>query len=204
MKKLTDRERNIVIVVAVVVGIFLVDRYAWTPYEASRVQLQKDLTQARDKQAQADRLIREDKTNRATYDRMIADGLKSDASTAESQMLHAIDDWARAARLNLPTVKRERMEQDKVFGRIVFRATGAGTMQAIAQFLWNVQTSRVPARVVDLQIAGRQGAKEGTDDLTVSVAISTLVRGQVPATGPANAAAAAGAVAMVGVGREGR
>ena len=67
-------------------------------------------------------------------------------------------------------------------------------MASIAKFLWDVQTSKLPTRIVDVQISSRQGSKEGTDDLTVNVAISTLVRGQVPSTSPA--AAAPSAVAM--------
>ena len=196
--KLSGRERNIVIVVGAVIGLFLVDRYAWTPYTESRERLQADLVAAREKHTKVVHLIRDDRVNKQTFDRMIAEGLKSDASAAESQIQHAVDDWARDARLNLSTVKRERMEQDKQFGRIVYRASGAGTMQSIARFLYNVQTSKIPSRVVDLQIAGRQGAKEGTDDLTVTVAISTLVRGQVPATGPA----VAGSNAVASLGRE--
>ena len=197
--KLSGRERNIVIVVAAVIGLFLVDRYAWTPYMESRERLQTDLAAAQDKYGKAMHLIHEDRANRQTFDRMIADGLKADASAAESQIQHAVDDWARDARLSLTTVKRERMEQDKQFGRIVYRASGGGTMASIARFLWNVQTAKIPSRIVDLQIAGRQGAKEGTDDLTMTVAISTLVRGQVPATGPAPAGSAGG---VASVGRE--
>jgi hypothetical protein len=191
MQKLSPRERNIVIIVGAVVLLFLVDRYAWTPYTEARDQKAADLAAAQERQSKARHLLNDDKVNRRTFEQMIADGLKSDPSATESQMLHAIDDWARDARLSLPTVKRERMEQDKQFGRIVFRATGAGTMASIAKFLWDVQTSKLPTRIVDLQISSRQGSREGTDDLTLNVAISTLVRGQVPATSPAGAAAPA-------------
>lgn len=188
---MSTRERNILLVVAGVVVLFLADRYAWTPYTDAREQLQADLAAAKDKQLKAVHLIKEDRTNRQRFDQMIADGLKTDPSASESQMLHAVDDWARDARLNLQTVKRERMEQDKQFGRIVFRATASGNMAAVARFLWDVQTTKLPARIVDLQISLRQGAKEGTDDLSMTVAVSTLVRGQVPATGPATPAAVA-------------
>jgi hypothetical protein len=183
--KMSARERNILIVVIAVVGIFLVDRYAWTPYTEAREQARADLTAAQEKRIKAQHLIRDDKLNRATFKQMIEDGMKTDPSASESQMLHAIDDWAHDARLNLPQIKRERMEQDKQFGRIVFRASGNGTMASIARFLWDVQTTKLPARVVELQVTSRQGAREGTDDLTLTVAISTLVQGQVPATAPA-------------------
>jgi Tfp pilus assembly protein PilO len=198
--KMSPRERNIVMVVGAVIVLFLADRYAWSPYMAAREQSQADLAAARDKQIKAQHLLKEDRTNRQTFDKMIADGLQTDPSAAESQMLHAVDDWARDAHVNLQTVKRERMEQDKQFGRIVFRATAMGNMASLARFLWDVQTTKLPARVVDLQIALRQGAKEGTDDLSMTVAVSTLVRGQVPASGPSTPVAMASAPAS----REGR
>jgi hypothetical protein len=188
-QNLSPRERNILIIVGAVLLLFLVDRYAWTPYLDARDSLAADLADARDRQTKARHLINDDKVNRRTFDQMVADGLKSDPSAAESQMLHAIDDWTRDARLSPPNVKRERMEQDKQFGRIVFRVNGSGNMASIARFLWDVQTSKLPTHIVDLQIASRQGSKEGTDDLTLNVAISTLVRGQVPATAPTAAVA---------------
>lgn len=193
-QKLSPRERKVVFIVGAVVLLFLVDRYAWTPYTEARERLAGELSAAQDRATKARHLLNDDKVNRRTFDQMVADGLKTDPSATESQMLHAIDDWARDARLSLPTVKRERMEQDKQFGRIVFRATGAGNMSSIARFLWDVQTSKLPTRVVDVQISSRQGSKEGSDDLTINVAISTLVRGQVPSTSPT--AAVTGTVAM--------
>jgi Tfp pilus assembly protein PilO len=184
-QKLSPRERNIVYIVGAVLLLFLADRYAWTPYTEARDHLAADLTAAQERHSKTMRLLNDDKANRRAFEQMIADGQKTDPSATESQMLHAIDDWARDARLSLPSVKRERMEQDKQFGRIVFRATGAGNMASIARFLWDVQTSKLPTRIVDLQITSRQGSKEGSDDLTITVAISTLIRGEVPSTSPA-------------------
>jgi type II secretory pathway component PulM len=188
---LSKRERNIAVVVGAALLLFVADQFAWTPYTEAREQLGKDLAAARDRERGVERLLSDDKKNKQAFNGMIADGLQADPSETESQMLHAIDDWGRDARLSVQTVKRDRMEQDKQFGRIVFRATGQGNIAAVARFLWNVQTSKLPTRVTDVQIGSRQGSREGTDDLTVTVVVSTLVRGQVPATGPSPAMASA-------------
>ena len=45
-------------------------------------------------------------------------------------------------------------------------------MSAVANFLWKVRTSSIPARVTDIVLSARP---EGSDNLTVTVGISTLV-----------------------------
>ena len=93
------------------------------------------------------------------------------ASETESQLQNNVVSWAQDAGLTLPAVKSERTEKEKDFYKFTVRATGTGTMQQIGRFLYRMQTAQVPVRVSELTISTR---KEGTDDLSVQMAISTI------------------------------
>lgn len=177
--KLSQREKRIVWVVVAVVGLWAGDQYGLTPYMDKRAALAKELDQARATALQNQRLIDLYQPNLKTLKEMQDNGLTSDPSAMEGRVLHSVDDWARDARLSLQTVKRERMEQDKQYGRIVFNASGTGNMEAVSRFLWNIQTAKIPARVTDAVISSR---KDGVDDLQLTVKFSTLVAGPVPTT----------------------
>ena len=102
----------------------------------------------------------------------IAGPLKKNASEAESQMLQNIALWARDARMTPPSIdKPDRVEKEREFNKMTFRASGAGGMAQIGNFLWRLHTSTIPVRISEMTIASH---KEGADELTIQLGISTI------------------------------
>lgn len=155
----------------VIVGLLAVDWMFLSPLLAKNRELGDLLDKAQTSREDANRLIKNARRLSTQWDTLTKTTLKRDASDAEGQVLNSVREWAQEARMTLSSVKPERTERDKDFVRITFRATGAGRMSEIGQFLYKIQTARVPVRIVDLQIASR---KEATDDLTVQLGIATI------------------------------
>lgn len=168
---LSRRERYIVIATVAVVGFLALDQLLLTPLFDRREVIQAQTTQRLEELARANALF----TNRARLNRkwieMTGTSLQTDGSTAESQIISGVGDWAREAGLNLSSVKPERAEKEKQFQKITFRANATGNMAAISRFMWRLQTSKVPIRVIDLSITTR---RDGVDDLSLDVGMSTL------------------------------
>src|SRR5439155_8080354 len=101
----------------------------------------------------------------------VAGSVRKDASEAESQVLHNVRDWANETGINLASIKPERNEKEKDFQKLIFRATGTGSMAQVGRFLHRIQTASMPIRITDLTISSR---KDGVDDLSLSVAIATI------------------------------
>jgi hypothetical protein len=177
---LSRRERYIVISTVIVVGFLGLDQLVLTPLFDRREVVQAQTTQRLQELARANALF----TNRTRLNRkwneMSGTTLKTDGSTAESQIIRAVGDWAVEAGLNLSSVKPERAEKEKQFMKITFRANATGNMAAISRFMWRLQTSKVPIRVTDLSITTR---RDGMDDLSLDLGISTLYVPPEPAKG---------------------
>jgi Type II secretion system (T2SS), protein M subtype b len=180
MIKLTPRERNIFIVVVGVIALWGLDVVAIAPLLTARSELQSQTMAATESLQQATHLFAVERIDRRKWEQMMRYGLKTDASAAESQMLHAIGDWSRDAGLTLTGNKPDRAEAAKPFQKITFHVTTTGNLAAVNRFLWDAETAMIPTRIEDLTIASR---KEGTDDLSLSIAISTLCI-VPPATAP--------------------
>jgi hypothetical protein len=99
------------------------------------------------------------------------DGLTGDQSKAETQALNNASDWAYAAGVNITALKSERTSEAGPFLIISFHVTGNASMSAIKRMLISFETAKIPVRVNDMQITPR---KEGTDDLTIQLSLSTL------------------------------
>jgi hypothetical protein len=90
---------------------------------------------------------------------------------AESQVLHALGDWAAKAGVNMVSLKPERSTKKTLLPEIDFRASGTGSMVAVSRFLHQLETSDIPLKIKALQLAAR---KEGLDDLSLQVQVSTI------------------------------
>jgi Tfp pilus assembly protein PilO len=169
---LSKRERTAAIVAITAISALVLDRFLLTPLLDRRTQVQDQLRLLTDnKLTPALTLLDNNRRMTPRWKEMVAAGIKSDASAAESQVLNDVQRWAQDSGLILSSLKPDRPEQEKQFQKITIRATGSTSMQSIARFLNRIQTSPKPLRISDIQITSH---KEGTDDLALHIGVSTL------------------------------
>jgi hypothetical protein len=168
---LNKREKNI----GIVLGVTLLGLVLWEvvlqPYfdaiSAIKVQLA-----AKQKEWEDDSSVfNHRKRLKPVWTEITAGGLSADQSKAETQALNSASDWAYAAGVNITALKSERTTDAGPFLIISFHVIGDASTPAIARMLYSVETATIPVRVDDMQITPR---KEGTDDLTVQLSLSTL------------------------------
>jgi hypothetical protein len=200
----SKRERIIGLVTAGVLAVLALDRLVLTPLTERRNELDAKLAAAQLELTKADGLFTNGRRLTRTWNAMLDGGLKSDVPAAEGQALHALRDWGQEADLpQFKSLKPERVETQKQFRVVTIRLSTTGSMRSISEFLWRVQEADIPMRVTDMQINSN---KEGTDDLTLTLGVSTLslAPDETPAGGGrqgqsvASAAAAAGTFAREG------
>jgi Type II secretion system (T2SS), protein M subtype b len=117
-------------------------------------------------------------------------GLKTVESQADSQLQHAIYDWSQQAGVTPQTLKSDQPRKEGDFQVIGYRVTASGSMLQISRLIWALETATIPIRVSDIRVTPE---REGTDQLSVQLGVSTLCApaSQVtPAPGPATPAAA--------------
>jgi hypothetical protein len=179
---LSKRERFIITAAVIIVALLVLDRYVVSPLldccdrEAIRKQsVLAEMQRGRD-------LLARKRDIGPKWREMIASGLKRDPTEAESQILHAVGDWAKEAGLKLSSMKPERLPDKRSLQEISFQAAGTGSMNAVSRFMWRLESSKVPIRVKELQLGSR---KEGADDLTLQLRLSTLYQAPEPPAAPA-------------------
>ena len=169
---LTKRERIILIVTLLCVGLLIVSKFVVDPVqvrldemEAQRQQLQGDLEEAQ-------MLLDNRGTMQRKWNTLVADGLRNDAE-AESKVLGALGEWAAAAGLSLSSIKPDRVASDKGLQEMIFTVAGKGTIEAVSRFLWQVETAPQPAKVRDMQL-GSGSESESTMSLQLHLSVLYL------------------------------
>ena len=168
---LSKRERYIVIATAVAVCALALDRYILAPILSSESQLdtqKQNLLRNLDK---ATSLFKRKKAAEARWQEMKTGGLKADAAETENALLHAVREWSQDAGLALSSVRPERAAQKGHAPEVTAQVAGSGNMNAVVRFLWRLQTSPLPVKLVEVQLASR---REGVDDLSLQVRLSAL------------------------------
>ena len=99
----------------------------------------------------------------------VLEGLRNEVE-AESKVGRAIDKWSQQSRLTLSSVKPERVASDKGLKEMTFVVVGTGTLEAVTQFLWQIETSTLPVKVKDMQL----GSSESGQSMSLQLRLSAL------------------------------
>jgi hypothetical protein len=170
---LSKRERNIGIFSAIAIAILILNFAIINPLMSDKDDIDKQIVQANATLNEKQTILTRSKKDGPRWTEISRSGLLKDSSGAESQVLNAVSAWARDAQLDpRPSLKTDRTEKyGKYFYKLTIRTTAVGNMSQISRFLYRFETSNIPVRINDLTLASR---KDGQDDLSLSMTISTI------------------------------
>ena len=170
---LSKRERIILIAAVVVVGALVADKFVLTPVmdkleqtETHKLQLLAELNEAHN-------LFERRRLMERKWRTMLSDGLRS-AAEAESRIARALDGWSGQAGLALSSVKPDRVASTQGLQEMTFTVAGRGSLYAVAQFLWHVETASLPIKVKDMQLGS---TSEAGDSMSLQLRLSALYLG---------------------------
>ena len=167
---LSKRERILAIATIAVVGFLVLSKFLIDPVadrfkqrEMRKQQLLLELNEAQN-------LLQRRRLLEKKWKTLLSDGLRNEVE-AESRVARALDGWSRQARLTLSSVKPERVASDKGFKEMTFAVAGTGTLEAIAQFLWQIETAPLPIKVKDIQLGS---TSESGQSMSLQLRLSAL------------------------------
>jgi hypothetical protein len=168
---LSKRERYIGAGVGAAFAILLLNSLVYEPYSEKLDEIHAGEQNFIERQTRGNDAMKQQHDRQGEWQAMLASGLKTDTAEADSQAHHAVLDWMQNAGVTPTTFTPERQTAIGKFQVIGFHVSGTGSMPTITRLLWFLETSTIPMRVGDVSIKPR---KEGSDDLTVDLTISTL------------------------------
>ncbi len=196
----SPREKKIAIATSVIVGLMIVYYVVVGPYMDNLALIETNTAAAIKKKSDNDLLFRRESALKKVWISMQGHGLKTNESQADSQLQHAILDWEQLAGVNQQSLKQDQPRKEGDFQVIGYRVTATGSMVNIVRFVWALETAAIPVRVTDLRVTPE---KEGTDNLSVQVGVSTLsAPAEAPAT-PSSAPSTAQSSINAGIGGTG-
>ena len=170
---LSKRERIIAIIAIAAVGFLVLNKFLIGPVADKLQQLETQKQQLQVELSEAQNLFQRRRMLEKNWRAMLADGLRNEVE-AESRIARAIDGWSRESSLTLSSVKPDRATADKGLTEITFVVAGTGTLEAVAQFLWRVETTPLPIKVKDMQLGS---SNESGQSMSVQLRVSAICLG---------------------------
>ena len=170
---LSKRERIMAITAVVVVGFLVLNKFLIGPVAGKLQQLETQKDQLLLELSEAQNLFRKRQALERGWKTALSNGLRNEVE-AESKVGRALNEWSQEARLTLSSVKPDRVASDKGLKEMTFVVVGTGTLDAVARFLWKIETAPLPIKVKDMQFGS---SNESGQSMSVQLRLSALCLG---------------------------
>jgi hypothetical protein len=170
---LSKREQIMAIIAVSVVGFLVLTKFLIGPVAGKLRQLETQKNQLSLELEQAQNLFRKRRMLEREWKNASIEGLRNEVE-AESKVGRALNEWSQRSHLTLSSVKPERIPMyigsDKGLQEMTFVVVGTGTLESVAQFLWQIETAPLPLKVKDMQL----GSSESGQSMSVQLHLSAL------------------------------
>ena len=170
---LSKRERIMALVAVAVVGFLVLNKFLIGPVAGRLQQLETQKSQLLVELDEAQNLFRKRRVLEKEWKNALLEGLRNEVE-AESKVGRALNEWSQEARLTLSSVKPDRVASDKGLKEMTFVVVGTGTLDAVARFLWHIETAPLPIKVKDMQLGS---SNESGQSMSVQLRLSALCLG---------------------------
>jgi Tfp pilus assembly protein PilO len=168
---LTNRERMIMIFAVAAIGILLGDRYVLSPILEKRAQTRQIRQTLQTDVQQSLAALQRKKLLQQRWTQMQDAGLSYNVETMEGRLFRHLEESSGRAQLLLTAIQPDRPMVRQQLGEIDFMVSGTGSMAAVTQFLWEIETASLPLKIKSLQVGA---ADENASQMTVQFKLSSI------------------------------
>ncbi len=156
-----NREALLKLVVAAVVGLFLLDRVILTPALAGWKEQGERIGALREKVGRGRQLVERERSIRGRWQEMLRTDLPEEMSAAEGEVYKAIGRWGIASHVSFTSLTPNWRTQEE--GRAMFecRAAATGDQASLGRLLYEIETDPLPAHLDECEITARDAKGRG-------------------------------------------
>jgi len=167
-----QRQRWMIIIAASTVGLLVLDRLVITPLTAHWKQRSDEIAVLQ-RSIAAGRGVTERKERTESLWKEIQSGsLPADAATAEQTVLSAFDQWGRANRIDVASIKPQwKRGASAKYSLLECRVDAAGSLSNLSRLIYDVERSPLALRVDSIELSARD---EQGQTLSLGLIVSGL------------------------------
>lgn len=171
--QIRNRQQLLIIVAGVAFGLLIADALILTPLTKAWKARSVRIADLRKQVDAGEKLLKRADALTSRWSQMLTNVLPNNHSEAEQKVLGAFDKWSQDARISVNSITPQwKRERDDEYQTLECRVDAAGSVGALAKFLFNVERDAMALKIESVEITSRD--KDGAN-LSLGLQISGLV-----------------------------
>ncbi len=167
-----NREWLLAVTAGVCIGAWVADSFILTPLTGLWKSRSERIVELRKQLTKGQMLIEREDTIRKRWSDMKEHAFTSEVAEAEDRILKSASRWAQTSGLGLSSLKPRVTQESEEFKKAEFSASGQGSIDSVARFLYELERDDLPLKVEQVQISAHD--KTGKE-LALEVRFSGLL-----------------------------
>jgi hypothetical protein len=166
------RQKTLLIITIAAAGLLILDYVVIEPLIKSWKARSEHIAEMRAKID--DGLLWQKRASSLEYrwERMQSNTFPASTSQSENEMLKCFDRWSQTSGISISSLKPQWKDTDEGYNALVCRADGAGNIQTIARFLYELEKDPLPLKVEAVEISSRE---DDGQQLSLGIQVSGLL-----------------------------
>jgi hypothetical protein len=185
--EIKNRQKTLVIAVAVIAGLYIVQSAVYSPLKSLWEARDKQINKLKDAVLADEHLINKRPEILKRWKFMQENALTNDLSQANSTLRKALDSWQNRSGVGTESgatqLKQDTDETSSdIINTLECRVDATGNITSLLNFLWAIENEKMGLKLDNVEIAAKDNAGQ---QLTMGLTISALILDQTPQSGPA-------------------
>ena len=169
--KIENRQKFLVILTAVVVGLFIADSLLFEPLIKWGESRSQEITDLRKEVKDGKAMIARESVIRGRWNQMRTNTLPAKSAMAEQQVISAFDDWSLDSGAEITGIMPQWKNDTDDYQTLNCRVEVSGTLKTLSQFLYDVEKGPMALKLDSMELGTRD---TGGQQLTLGLQVSGL------------------------------
>ncbi len=150
------RQRTLIIAAAALVGLFLLDRLVITPLTRHWTTRTQEIATLKKSLASGSGVIERASRTQQVWKEIQDGSLPKDAAIAEQLVLSSFDQWSRASRIDIASIKPQwKRGANSRYSLLECRVDASGSLANLVRLLFEVERSPLALRIDTVEFTSR-------------------------------------------------
>lgn len=170
--KSDNRQKFLVVITAVLVGLFVGDKLVYSPLVRLWQSRQQEIKRLRIQVDDGTKLLRREAIVRERWDNMRNNTLPNNPSLAQEQVLKAFQEWAQESGVSLNAITPQWKSDSDDYKTLVCRVDASGTLWMLSRFVYDIEKGPLGLKLDSVDFSSRDNTGK---QLSLGLQISGLV-----------------------------
>jgi len=175
--KIENRQKLLTFVAVAAIALLVGDRMVYAPLAKAWKDRSARIAELRQRVTQGEETLRRERDLRERWQQMRTNTLPGDPSLAEQRVFKAFENWSRASRVNITSIRPQWKQGGDDYRTLECRVDASGNLETVCRFLYEIEKDPLALKLESVELGARDNSGQ---QLTLGLLVSGLLLKPAP------------------------